>query len=70
MQTIGLPITILSLGIFYIVVNTLLLYIASGIGNALFNVNFVISDFFWGFLASIIISIVSAIMNTVFDVEE
>ena len=63
LQLIGLPISILTLGVFYLVINTFLLYIAAGIGNALFNVGFHIDSFVSGFIASIIISIVSSILN-------
>ena len=63
LQLIGLPISILTLGVFYLVINTFLLYIAAGIGNALFNVGFHIDSFASGFIASIIISIVSSILN-------
>ncbi len=65
LQILSLPITIISLGIFYLVVNTVLLYLAAAMGNALFGAGFVISSFASGFVASIVISIVSAIMNTV-----
>lgn len=63
LQLIGLPISVLTLGVFYLVINTFLLYIATGIGNALFNVGFHIDSFASGFIASIIISIVSSILN-------
>ncbi len=65
LQILSLPITIISLGIFYLVVNTVLLYLAAAMGNALFGAGFVISSFASGFVASIVISIVSAIMNTI-----
>lgn len=65
LQVLGLPITVISLGIFYLVINTLLLYVAASIGNALFDVVFVIDSFGSGFVASIVISIVSGIMNSV-----
>lgn len=63
LQLIGLPISVLTLGVFYLVINTFLLYIAAGIGNALFNVGLHIDSFASGFIASIIISIVSSILN-------
>lgn len=70
LQIIGLPITIVSLGVFYLVINTLLLYIAAGLANALFGVGFVIDSFGSGFVAAIVISIVSAIMNSILGVDE
>lgn len=70
LQLIGLPITIISLGVFYLVINTLLLYIAAGLANTLFDVGFVIDSFGSGFVAAIVISIVSAIMNSILGVDE
>lgn len=70
LQIIGLPITIISLGVFYLVINTLLLYIAAGLANTLFDVGFVIDSFGSGFVAAIVISIVSAIMNSILGVDE
>ena len=64
LQIIGLPITVLSLGVFYLVINTILLYLAASMGNALFGAGFVIDSFGSGFVASIVISIVSGIMNS------
>ena len=65
MQVLSLPITVLTLGIFYLVVNTLMLYIAAWISNGLFNVGFDIATFGSAFVASIVISIVSAFMNAI-----
>ena len=65
LQIIGLPITVLSLGVFYLVINTVLLYLAASMGNALFGAGFVIDSFASGFIASIVISIVSGIMNSI-----
>ena len=59
LQIIGLPITVLSLGVFYLVIN-----LAASMGNALFGAGFVIDSFGSGFVASIVISIVSGIMNS------
>ena len=54
LQILSLPVTVLTLGIFYLVVNTLLLYIAAWLANGLFGA---------GFVASIVISLVSALVN-------
>lgn len=64
LQIIGLPITILSLGIFYLVINTVLLYLAAGISSGLFGVGIAIETFGSGFIASIVISLVSTFMNS------
>ena len=64
-QALSLPITCLTLGIFYLVVNTAMLYLAAWLSNGMFNVGFYISSFGSAFFASIVISIVSAIMNAI-----
>ena len=57
------PVSVLTLGIFYLVVNTFVLYVASWMANGLFNVGFEISSFGSAFVASIVISIVSSIVG-------
>lgn len=64
LQVLSIPITVITLGIFYIVVNTLLLYIAAWLANSIFQVGFLIASFGSAFVASIVISIVSAIINS------
>lgn len=70
LQLIGLPITVLSLGVFYLVINTTLLYVAASMGNALFGAGFVIDSFGSGFVASIVISIVSGFMNSILGTDQ
>ncbi len=65
LQVLSLPVTVLTLGIFYLIVNTLLLYIAAWLANGLFGVGFLIESFGSAFVASIVISIVSAIVNSI-----
>lgn len=65
LQILSLPVTVLTLGIFYLIVNTLLLYLAAWLANGLFGAGFYISGFFSAFIASIIISLVSSILNAV-----
>ena len=64
LKILSLPITFLTLGIFYLIVNTLLLYLAAWLANGIFHVGFYIAGFGWAFLASIIISLVSALLNS------
>ena len=64
------PITVLSLGVFYLVINTILLYVAASMGNALFGAGFVIDSFGSGFVASIVISIVSGFMNSILGTDQ
>ena len=63
LQVLSLPVTVLTLGIFYLIVNTLLLYIAAWLANGLFGAGFYIASFGSAFVASIVISIVSALVN-------
>lgn len=63
LQVLSLPVTVLTLGIFYLVVNTLVLYLSAWLANSLFNVGFDIATFGSGFVAAIVISIVSGIVN-------
>ena len=63
LQILSLPVTVLTLGIFYLIVNTLLLYLAAWLANGLFDVGFYIASFGSAFVASIVISIVSALVN-------
>lgn len=65
LQILSLPITVFTLGIFYLIVNTVLLYLAAWLANGLFGIGFWISGFGSAFLASIVISIVTAIVNSI-----
>ena len=65
LQVLSLPITFLTLGIFYLFINTLMLYLASWLSNALFGTGIIIGSFISAFLASIVISIVSSILNAI-----
>ena len=65
LQVLSLPITCLTLGIFYLIVNTFMLYLASWIATGLFDTGIVISSFGSAFVASIVISIVSSILSSV-----
>ncbi len=70
LQMLSLPITCLTFGIFYLIVNTAMLYLAAWLANGLFGVGFIISSFGSAFVASIVISIVSSIMNTIVGVDD
>ena len=63
LQILSLPISVLTLGIFYIVVNALLLELAAWAATGLFGSGIAIDGFGSAFLGSIVISIVSAIVN-------
>lgn len=63
LQFLGAPISFLTLGIFYLIINTLMLYLAGWLANGIFGIGFYIGGFGSAFLASIVISIVSSIVN-------
>ena len=63
-QMLSLPITVLTLGIFYIIVNALLLELAAWASTGLFGSGIAVAGFGSAFFGSIIISIVSAIVNS------
>ncbi len=65
LQILSLPISVLTLGIFYLIVNTLMLYLAAWLANGLFGIGFWISGFGSAFLASIVISLVTVIVNSI-----
>lgn len=65
LQLLSLPISVITLGIFYLVVNTLMLYLSVWLANALFGIGFEIATFGSAFVAALVISIVSTIMNGV-----
>ena len=70
MQVISLPITVLTLGIFYLVVNALLLELAAWASTGLFASGVAIDGFGSAFLGSIVISIVSGIVNGILGGED
>ena len=69
LQFIGAPISILTLGIFYIMINALLLYLASAVSIALFGAGLVIASWWWALIAAIIIGIVTSIMEAILGVD-
>ncbi len=65
LQFLSLPLSILTMGIFYIVINAALLMLASWLTNGLFNAGIYILSFGSAFLAAIVISLVSMLMNNI-----
>lgn len=63
LQVLSLPVTVLTLGIFYLIVNALMLELAAWMTTALFGTGILIDGFLSAFLGSIVISIVSVIVN-------
>ena len=64
LQVLGAPVTVLTLGVFALVVNTLLFYLAAACAE-LFGVEVTIAGFGSALLASIVISIVTFLLNRV-----
>ncbi|MDR2148268.1 MAG: phage holin family protein [Tannerella sp.] len=62
MQILSLPITILTLGLFLLVINTLIIMLASAIMGNRFHVN----NFWWALLFSIILSLVTGLLEKIF----
>ena len=62
-QLLSMPFTVITLGLFYLVVNAALLELAAWASSGLFGGGIVISSFGSAILGSIIISIVSSIVN-------
>ncbi|PJM74974.1 phage holin family protein [Bifidobacterium simiarum] len=62
---IALPISLLSFGLFALVLNWLLMELASWLAMTLFDVGVIIHGFLWAVLGSLIMSIVSGIVNAV-----
>ena len=65
LQALSLPITILTLGLFALVLNTAMLYLAAWCSTVFFGTGAVISDFGSAFVVSILISIATWFINTV-----
>jgi putative membrane protein len=70
LQVISLPITILTFGVFALIVNTGVLYLAALVSNGLLDVSFVIDSFGSAFLASIVISLVTTVLNALTGVKD
>jgi putative membrane protein len=62
LQAISIPISIVTLGIFAIVINALMFELASWLSTRIFKSGVVIESFGWAFLGSIIVSIVYALL--------
>lgn len=65
LQILSLPITCLTLGVFYLVVNTAMIYLASWLAENILGMGLAIDSFGSALVASIVISIVSAIVNSI-----
>jgi len=69
LKLLSLPVIVVTLGLFALVINALLLMLTSGLAGAL-GLGFHVDGFFTALLGSILISIVSALIMLVFGSED
>jgi len=62
LQFLSFPITVVTLGLFLLVINALIILLASWI----MGTNFHVENFWWALLFSIIMSIIVSILNAIF----
>ena len=70
LQLLGMPISVITLGLFYLLINASLLFLASSISLGLFDTGIYISDWFSGVIAAIVISIVSTFVCGIIGVHD
>ena len=67
LKVLSMPITVITLGIFYLVLNALLLELAAWASTTVFGSGISVSGFGSAVFGSIVISIVSALVNSLID---
>lgn len=65
LQVMALPLTVLTLGVFALMVNAVMLELASWLARTLFQQGIVMTDFFSTFLAAVIVSLTSVLLNAI-----
>ncbi len=65
MKLISLPITVLSFGLFSLVINVVCLELAGNLAISIFGFGITFTGFFWGLLGAFVLSIVSSILNSI-----
>ena len=70
LKLITLPITIITLGLFALVLNVMMFYMTSWLANTFFDTGFYISGFYSALLASIIISIIVAVLGALTGLDD
>ena len=68
-QALSLPLTMLTLGIFYLVMNALLLELAAWLSTTILGSGVTVSGFGSAFFGSIVISIVNSIVDSIIGKE-
>lgn len=66
-ELLSLPLTILTLGVFYLVINALMLELAGNLSLSLFGSGITIDGFGSAFIGSIVISLASMLISPVFE---
>ncbi|MGN0077640.1 MAG: phage holin family protein [Coriobacteriales bacterium] len=70
LQFLGMPISVITLGVFYLLINAALLFLASSITLGLFDTGIYISSWLSGVIAAIVISIVSTFVCGIIGVDD
>ncbi|MCL1798893.1 MAG: phage holin family protein [Eggerthellaceae bacterium] len=63
LKVLSFPITVLTLGLFLLVINAAMLYLASWVASNVFQVEFIIENFGSALLAGLVISIIVSVIN-------
>ena len=69
-QFLGMPLSIITLGIFYLIINGLMLMLASWVSTTIFASGVVVDGLTSAIFGSVVISIVSAIVNSITGAKE
>ena len=64
-QVLALPFTVLTLGVFALVVNAVMLELASWLARSIFQQGIVMEGFFSALLAAIIVSLATMLLNAI-----
>jgi putative membrane protein len=64
LKLVTCPVILLTLGLFSLIINTVLFYLTAWVGNQ-FNVGFIIESFWAAFFGALIVSIVSTFFNVI-----
>lgn len=65
LQTLAVPVTVATLGFFYLVVNAVVLELASWLSRNIFHAGIAIDSLFSAILGAIVISVVSSVLSAV-----
>lgn len=70
LQVLAIPVTVATLGIFYLVVNALVLELASWLSRNIFHAGIAIDSLFSAILGAIVISIVSMVVGGIVGADD